>query len=49
MLFILIIKGCGEEIHIIQRFLTYRPMNLLQEQLSDGGVVGICNNLMKFH
>jgi hypothetical protein len=47
MLFILIIKGCEEEIHIIQRFLTFSPMNLLQEQLSEGGVVGVCTNLMK--
>jgi hypothetical protein len=48
MLFILTIKGCEEEIQIIQRFLTFSPMNLLQEQLSAGGVVGICTNLMKF-
>jgi len=26
----------------------FSPMNLLQEQLSEGGVVGICINLMKF-
>ena len=48
MLFILIIKGCEEEIHIIQRFLMFSPMNLLQEQLSEGGVVDISTNLMKF-
>lgn len=48
MLFILIIKVCEEEIQIIQRFLTFSPMNLLQEQFSVGGVVDICTSLMKF-
>ena len=48
MPFILTVKGCEEEIHIIQRFLTFSPMNLLREQLSTGGVVGICTNLLKF-
>jgi hypothetical protein len=48
MVFILTVKGCEEEIQIIQRFLTFCPMNLVQEQLSAGGVVGICTDLMKF-
>jgi len=48
MLFILIIKGCEKEIHIKLRFLTFSPMNVLLEQLSEGGIVGICTNLKKF-
>jgi hypothetical protein len=48
MLFGSIIKGCEEELHVIQRFLMFSSVNLLQEQLSEGGVVGICTNLMKF-